>query len=284
VTIDRDELEGSGRGNPDGAPKKHGRGALFYAVLLLLAAALAVGIYLLAGRGDEHRETPDSNVAAADPRPGPEKEFEKKAEPASDAQLARAFEAAFGKAGQAQLTTYEETRIYRPSRLLRAGDKLVLLSEGKNVSDCHACSGAVAIHYMREEGGRYSVVGSWPALIPGNGWGNPPDWSVSNSFSANPTVSAEIGYTAQGCTSGGVVLTELRPDKPVRSELIPTHYDNQSGMGELNGQRIRGRIDSVRKDGSFEVAYLGARAFLEKWIKKGDSWQPEGGESKMPQC
>ena len=201
MTVDRDELEGAGRRDPDSLPPKHGRGALFYAVLLLLAAALAVGIFLLASRNGERGKTPDANAAAADPGPGPEKESEKKTEPASDAQLGRAFEAAFGKAGQAELTTDEETRIYRPSRLLRVGDRLVLLSEGKNVSDCHVCSGAVAVHYLREEGGRYSVVGSWPALIPGNGWGNPPDWTVSDSFSANPTVSAEVATSCLALAS-----------------------------------------------------------------------------------
>ena len=94
----------------------------------------------------------------------------------------------------------------------------------------------------------------------------------------------EGGYTAQGCTSGGATLTELRPDKPVQSGLVRTHFDNQSGFGELNGQTIKGTLGNIHKDTSFEVAYSGARSFTEKWVKNGEVYRLESRETKMPQC
>jgi hypothetical protein len=265
-----------------GASGTRARFPLFI-VLGLLCVAIAVAIAIWATRSDEPGDVADAdpaNVSAA--QPGNEHKTE--AGPVSDAQLGKAFEAAFGKSGQAELTAGDDRRIFRPSRLLRVGDKYVLLSEGTNVSDCHVCAGALAIHYLRETDDGFAVIGSWPDLVRGSGWGGPPDWIVSNDFNTYPTVFEEGGYTAQGCTSGGVTLTELRPDTPVQSGLVRTHFDNQSGFGELDGKSIKGTIGNIRKDTSFEVTYSGARSFVEKWVKKGEVYRLESGETQMPQC
>jgi hypothetical protein len=267
---------------PDGAAETRRRSPLFI-VLGLLTAAIAVAIAIWSTQSGERSEAPVANMA--DPGAGrSEKAPKGEAASTSSAQLAAAFEAAFGKTGVARLTAGDDTRTFRPTRLLRVGDKFVLLSEGTNVSDCHACSGALAIHYLRARSDGFAVVGSWPDLIRGYGWGRPPDWTVSEEFNTYPTVVEEGGYTAQGCTSGGVTLTELRPDKPVQTGLVRTHFDNASGFGELNGQSIDGSLGNIRKDASFEVAYSGARSFTEKWVKKGDVYLLETGETKMPQC
>lgn len=266
-----------------GASAARARSTLFI-VLGLLTAALGVAIAIWSTRGGERTAAPDASVANSGEARSEATPKKGEVHSNSDAQLAKAFEAAFGKATEARLTAGDDTRSYRPSRLLRVGDKLVLLSEGTNVSDCHACSGALAIHYLRETSDGFAVAGSWPDLIRGYGWGRPPDWTVSETFNTYPTVVEEGGYTAQGCTSGGVTLTELRPDKPVQTGLVRTGFENASGSGELNGQSIHGTVGNIRKDQSFEVAYTGARSFTEKWVKMGDVYRLESGETKMPQC
>jgi hypothetical protein len=266
---------------PPIAEPSTGRSPVFM-ILGLLAVAIAVAVAIWATRSHERGET--TNATATGPVSREEEVEKSRSEPESEAQLAAAFQAAFGKAGEATLTTGDDSRTYRPSRLLRTGDTYVLLSAGENQNDCHACSGTLAIHYLRAQGDGFAVVGSWPDLVPGLGYGEPPDWTVSNDYGRYPSVHAEIGYTAQGCTSGAVSLTELRPDKPVQTELIPIHYENQSGIGDLNGKTIDGTIGNIRKDTSFDVTYSGARSFVEKWVKDGDGYRLESGETQMPQC
>ena len=254
-----------------------------FIILGLVAVAIAVAIAIWATQSDRRDNEVEMNAAGTGPaEPGEAQKTE--SGPVSEAQLAKAFEVAFGKRGEAELTVGNDSRTYRPSRLLSIGDTYVLLSAGSNLNECHACSGAVAIHYLRAKGDGFTVVGSWPDLVPGLGYGEPPDWTISNDYGRYPFVHAEIGYTAQGCTSGAVSLTELRPEKPIRSELISTYYENQSGMGEHDGQTINGTIGNIRKDTSFEVTYSGARSFTEKWVKKGNVYRLGSGETQMPQC
>lgn len=280
MTDDQDPPARSAIDDRDGRlPKNVGLSPLL--LILVLLAAVAIGVAIWATQSGERSGTPAANTAdspqakkAPDAQPGP----------TSPAQLAAAFQSAFGKPSEAQLTTGDDIRTYRPSRLLHLDDLYVLLSEGRNLNDCHACSGSVAIHYLRQLGDGFELVGSWPDLVPGLGYGEPPEWTVSAEYNTYPTIHSEAGFTAQGCTTGVLWLTELRPDKPVQSEMISTYYGNASGMGERNGQTIEGKIRNIRKNASFEVAYSGAESFVEKWVKKGDVYRLEAGETRMPQC
>ena len=198
-------------------------------------------------------------------------------------QRALAFQAAFQ--GNPEIEVEDERLRYAPGRLVWAGDRAVLLSPGDNLDECHACTGALAIHYLEPAGDGFRVTAGWPALIRGSGYGAAPsDWGVSDAFADYPVVVVEDAYTAQGCTAGGVTLTELRPERPVQSPLIRTIYSNQSGFGADNGAAIEGKIVNVRKGASFDVTYSGSRAFTETWVRRGDTFALQGGESRMPQC
>jgi hypothetical protein len=160
-----------------------------------------------------------------------------------------------------------------------------LLSPGKNLDECHACTGALAVHYLEPAGEGFRVTGEWPALIRGSGNGTPPsDWNLSDKFAEYPVLLVEGGYTAQGCTSGGVTLTELQPNEPVQSALIRTVYSNESGFGADNGAKIEGKLANIQKGASFDVTYSGSRAFIETWVRQGKTWQLRGGETRMPAC
>ncbi|HEY9553065.1 hypothetical protein [Allosphingosinicella sp.] len=200
-------------------------------------------------------------------------------------QRALAFATAFGGEGSPVVEVEGERLRYSPGRLVWIGDRAVLLSPGENLDKCHACTGALAIHYLEPAEEGFRVTGTWPALVQGSGYGEPPsDWSLSGEFAEYPAVVEEGGYTAQGCTSGGVTLTELRPERPVQSGLIRTIYSNQSGFGANNGAEIDGEIVNINKGVSFDVTYSGSRAFTETWVRRGDTFQLRGGETRMPQC
>lgn len=197
-------------------------------------------------------------------------------------QRALAFEAAFA---EPEVLVGDERLRYSPGDLVWVGDRAVLISPGENLDECHACTGALAIHYLEPAGDSFRVTGSWPALVKGAGYGKPPsDWRVTDQFAEYPVLIEEGGYTAQGCTSGGITLTELRPERPVRSARIPTIYSNQSGFGADNGAEIEGEIANIDKGASFDVVYSGSRDFTETWIRRGDSFELRGGETRMPIC
>jgi hypothetical protein len=197
-------------------------------------------------------------------------------------QMTAAFKTAFGQLPPAKMKTNDAVRVFRPTRLLWLGDRAVLLSEGTNVSDCHACTGSLAIHYLTADGLGFSLTGSWADLVQGAGWGGAPQWKISTEFTSNPAIVDEGGFTAQGCTSGGLMITELRPERPVQSGLVRTVMSNDSGYGEP--EQMDGHIKNIRKDRSFDVMYTGTRNFTEHWLYRGDRFVLEGGPTKMPQC
>jgi hypothetical protein len=197
-------------------------------------------------------------------------------------QMMAAFKTAFGQLPPTKVKTSDAVRVFRPTSLIWLGDRAILLSEGTNVSDCHACTGALAIHYLAAAGQQFRLTGSWLQLVQGAGWGSPPHWNISSKFTSNPAIVDEGGFTAQGCTSGGLMITELRPERPVQSGLIRTTMSNNSGFGEPD--QIEGHVSNIQKNRSFDVQYTGTRHFTERWIYRGDRFVLKGGETKMPQC
>lgn len=246
--------------------------------IALLGAAIVAGC----GQGPDQ----NNNQAA----PSQTSEASAPAQPAVRAlpieeQRTLAFKAAFGGEKASVVEVGDERLRYSPGKLVWIGDRAVLLSPGENLDECHACTGALAIHYLAPAENGFRVTASWPALVRGSGWGAPPtDWSLSDKFADDPVLVDKGSYTAQGCTTGAVTLTELRPDGPVQSGPVPILYSNQSGFGPDNGVRIDGKIVNINKGASFDVAYSGSRDFTETWARQGDTFKLRGGETRMPTC
>ena len=120
-----------------------------------LGIALAGAMTLLAGcqqapeSGNAAAPTPSASPTVAGVRALPEAE-----------QLKLAFRTTYGKDGAAQVKDGEAGTInVKPGRLMWIGDTAVLLSPGANESDCHACSGALAIAYLKPHGDGFAVTG-----------------------------------------------------------------------------------------------------------------------------
>jgi hypothetical protein len=206
--------------------------------------------------------------------------------PAAD-QLSRAFDAAFGTS--TILSVDGERLSFEPSRLLWIGDRAVLLSSGTNAEDCHACTGALAIHYLRASGSDFEVTGAWPAAVRGWSWGAPPrDWSINSQLADYPVVVAEGGYTGQGITCSSATLTELRPEGPVTSDHIPTGYSNEGAVNEDTGRTfggeprrdVEGRIGNIRRSRGFDVAFTGTERFTESYDYRDGRFAPRLAESR----
>lgn len=182
---------------------------------------------------------------------------------------AEAFRMAFGKAAPATRTVprgepgNEETLTYAPARLVPVGDVMALVSTATNSSDCHACSGALAIHYFRREAGSWKLAGSWPEILDGNGFGEPPSWNIRTDLGRPAYLVSDTGWTGQGYTCAQTDLVELTPTAPVvRARGIPMHYDN-AGVGTTPVINIDGRLDQG-PDGKLRVTFTGStRGFVD---------------------
>ena len=273
------------------------RSRLWLWILLGVGGVLiAVGIGLLIGRtSSASRDEGIVNLSGPAPSEAPAdmNVLQAQAPPAQDVrslpkpeQMARAFAAAFGGAqGQATAVAHDQNVVYKPRDLFWIGERAVLLSDGPSTDDCHACAGALAIHYLRPAGDKFEVTGAWPDAVSGAGWGAAPKWRLTGAYTSFPAVYEEGGGGGQGYNCAVARLIELAPAGPVVSGPIRLHYDNEGAVtDEAAKVAIDGKIVNVKKDVSFDVAYSGSQTFTESWRKRGARFVPQGDQSKALQC
>jgi hypothetical protein len=287
------DAETDGEAELDAEAEARRKRNILYAVLGLIGLAVAIGLGLWLGRGvGGGSKAPEANVSLPQAPAAAEENMIVAVPPASvrtlpmPEQLARAFAAAFGTSGAASLEVGGRRINYRPGQLIWVGERAILLSPGTAADDCHACAGTLAVHYLAATGDNFRVTGSWPDAVPGAGFGAPPKFRLTNQFTTAPAIYEEGGYTGQGCTSGGVTITELAPGGPVRSGPIRTIYsmDGPALDADSPGGEIEGKITNVRKDVGFDVNYSGEAPFTEHWVRSGARFVLEDGETRMPQC
>lgn len=205
-------------------------------------------------------------------------------------QLKLAFRVAYGRDGAAQVTDGDADAInVKPGQLLWMGDTAVLLSPGSNESDCHACSGALAIAYLKPQGDGFAVTGKWPTLVRGSSWGAEPQWRVTNEFTNGPAIYVESGDTAQGYSCSGASITELKPDGPVQSERIWLSASNEGAVDETTGKtfggeplsKLEGKIVDIVKGKSFAVQASGTAKFIERYEYRDGKFVPLQKESRL---
>jgi len=184
-------------------------------------------------------------------------------------ELADAFEAATGR--RAEFRVFEDGYAVktRPTKIVELPFGRVLLTEVQ-IEYCHACAGAIGIYYLKEEAGSVWVERSWPRVVKGWGLGNPPaQWHLTDRFTAYPAIYASGGFMSLGVSTGGVTITELRPDGPITSDHIGTYYE-EDGDPETKrpGCNAKGRIANIRKDRSFDVVVTGSVRAVDHYVKR----------------
>lgn len=195
-------------------------------------------------------------------------------------QLAVAFRAVYGSSSEQPLTLEHEEKTYeiRPTALEWIGDTAVLLTSAEDTAGCHACSGAMGIHYLEPQGTGLAVKGSWPFLIVGSSNGSPPgDWKIRRDLGRNPFLTTEGGFTGQGQICASVRLTELAPGRPIPRGRFFTHYDNEGSASEGDAAtNWTGSIAQPVPDQSFDVVYTGSDNFTEHYQRQGEEYRREG--------
>lgn len=206
-------------------------------------------------------------------------------------QLAKAFEAAFGKAGSASVPAEAgaedgaQAVTYKPVRLLQTPFGPVLVSEGTVDDAAHVNAGRIAVHYLRPEGDHFAVARAFPAAVVSGSHGAVGKWSVSPRFSDWPVIVAQGGGIWQGYACETLTLTELRPAGPVELLTLPLSYDDTGANGEDTGVSIQGKLLNIVKGEGFDVVYSGSENFSEHYVRTPTGFGlAGGGKSRMRTC
>lgn len=203
---------------------------------------------------------------------------------------ADAFRMAFGSAPPAQRTGKlpgfdgEQILTYSAGKLVPVGDQVALVSTAVNQSDCHACSGALAVHYFRRSGDGWEVSASAPELVAGNGFGQPPEWRLRTDLGPGQWIQTEFGWTGQGYTCNSVDLIELTPTGPeLRAASIPVHFDNAGAiMDESEAERQDGVLSWA--NGKLRVTYSGRRSGVAEYELVGGKYVRRSGHDLFEDC
>ncbi len=290
-TIDQEEFEREKQrilsDEPEVSASNTGRNLAIAGVL----AVAAVGIGVLISRPMQQTvANGPAGKATAAAAIQPSASASPLVELAPAAKLAAAFKAATGRtAAHAARIDGQPAKIV-PLRVLDLPFGPVLLVSATLADGCHACSGAIGVYYLRQEGAAFTVVKKWPEAVKGWGWGAPPsDWSVTDKFTRFPAIYAEGGYTGQGITCDSATLTELRPEGPVLSDRIKLSFSNAGNVDAETGMTftgdpaldLSGEIVNVAKDKSFEVRVSGDESFSERYVMRGGKFVPEAESSRL---
>lgn len=267
------------------APEHQGPPLWLLAGGALLLIVIVVGAMLLLRGGGGDQQTFDVNAAApvntvaeapanvAEPAPPSGIRTRPQAE-----QLAAAFRTAFGGRPTREMEDAEIT--FRPGTLLWVGDHAVLISNGTNAEECHVCAGMVAVHHLYPQGDGFRVDGEWLSVATDD-YGRPPDWRIASDLTGRPALRVENGGGNQGITCDFVNYYDLAGGRPSELARVQIGYANE---GEEGGFELHGRIANVRPGRSFDVIYTGYENYTETYRWRGDRFEKEGGESRVPQC
>ncbi|HEX8643151.1 MAG TPA: SHOCT domain-containing protein [Allosphingosinicella sp.] len=196
-------------------------------------------------------------------------------------QLAAAFRAAFR--GQPVRDAEDGEITYRPATLLWFGHRAVLISNGSNAEECHVCAGVVAIHHLLPDGNGFRTDGEW-LRVATDDYGRPPEWRVTSELTGRPAMRVENGGGNQGIFCNFVTWYDLAGGRPSVLARVQSGYSNEGSGEEGAGIELTGRIANLRPGRSFDVVYTGYESFTERYRWRGDRFEKEGGETRVPQC
>jgi hypothetical protein len=202
----------------------------------------------------------------------------------ADIQMQVATTAAFPGPEGATARIGDDIHVFSPQKLAWMGDTAVLFSGGQT-EDCHACTGTLAVHYLKPVDNGLEVVGGWLDAATGTSFGGPPEWRIRTDLAPNPVIQAEGGGTWQGHSCRYAELVELTPQGPVKLiDGVPLSYADGSGMGDGKPADYAGKIEAGEPGASFTVQYSGTRSDKITYRRAGTSYKAAPGSPDLSGC
>ena len=195
--------------------------------------------------------------------------------------LKLAFEAATGKTAPYISKAGSSGVRFRisPLKLLKTDFGYVLITGGDPLEDYHALSGYIKVHYL-DTADAFELKSSSGEIFGGFGFGEMPEWKVSDAFSSNPAVLVNGGYFNMGCGVSSQSIVVLTPNGPVETDVSLS--GSNDGFGETYS--YEGKITNIIKNSGFDVRVTGTRSFSEHYNYKNGQFKLKTGVSQIPGC
>ena len=113
-----------------------------------------------------------------------------------------------------------------------------LVSKGKNADDSGASTGNLVVQYIKGT----DLIGEWSALVAGNSFGEPPDYTLRTGLLTYPAVLVRSFATSQGYTLEWIEMIEITPDGPVKRGDFQVYGDNAGVADAARACVIEGKI------------------------------------------
>ncbi|MDJ0275895.1 hypothetical protein QLH51_03645 [Sphingomonas sp. 2R-10] len=152
--------------------------------------------------------------------------------------------------------------------------RVALVSTAANECTAPQCAGRTSVHYLDHDEGRpsypYQAAGEWLDAGVKTTAGRPvARWGHTDAITAVPVLYTEAPTRAPGSACTMAVLTELAPAGPVEIARFPVR------RGDGGSAALAGRIVAAEKGRSFTLAYTGAQAFDETYVRgDGGRYRP----------
>lgn len=206
-------------------------------------------------------------------------------------QVSEAFALAYGTAGSAHRQvddnpyTYTPTDIEGQTGLIQLGDRLALVSDGREDNETGAAQGLVSVHYFQREGEHLKAVGAWPNLSQTGSNGRISGASLRRDILQNPVLLVRGGGMQQGCSMDFVELIELTPQAPILRASVQTGY-SWTGQDEDGNELPPTELSSTiaRTSKGFKVVYTGEVSRTVEYVKRGDKYVPTTPVDDLPGC
>ncbi len=234
-------------------------------LVLIVVVLGTVAVAAIAFLGDRRRPAPGP-VARPSPIPTP-------AFSPTPITLAQAQRVAFPGGMRDGRIVYDE------GKLVETPFGPVLVNPGTIPDAAHAEGGAVAIHYLRQDATGLHVTRALPLAIESGSSGQFMEWRIDNRFGSLPVVYVVGGGTWQGYSCVMATLTELRPDGPAQLAAIELMASNEGAVPPEESEATAGKIVDVVPGRSFVVRYTGTRNFDARYVRRGDRYVPERGQT-----
>ncbi|WP_157215250.1 hypothetical protein [Flavisphingomonas formosensis] len=254
-------------------------GGAFGALVLFAASGCQQG-----GDGAENVNTSEASLS---PHSTPGRPTHEAGSKGSQAELAEAFRAAFGKSGSATITDHPGGTTYRymPAMLVETKFGPVLLSDGEAVDFGAQTEGRIAAHYLTRRNDTFSIKKADLKFVQTGMHGAVNHFYVSDKFVDGKVLYAAGSGTSAGDTCAWATLTELDESGPKNLGTIYLHHDNEGS--EEDGSKVistTGEIANIRKGQSFDVIYKGSFPFVAHYIFSDGQFIRQNRNGKMESC
>jgi hypothetical protein len=164
---------------------------------------------------------------------------------------------------------------------------LVSKGEGSNTDySCHACDGAMTMHYLKRGPQGFVVLGHWRIDSGGANYGAVNPWTIRTDLDDSPTMLISGEYMGMGCEIKIDTLVALTPTGPEErgSFTLSSSYD---GEVAAKNYKYEGKLVPEERGKTFAVEYSGSAPRRLQFTKGTDRvFRPEHPEdlSFPPKC